>query len=578
MAILLPQPEVTVEIAPPSFWGVPTQNKFGGVYEVPPRRFRGVSTGEIVEFAPWQVDVGDEKEIFFVQNARQWLDDTQPRIGGGNYRVVYPPFFRGTAAILLMPEDFISTFSPVLVSFVLPTHQPNGAPNKLSITIVDFGVEFVLAPTTDGKLQPLVQVGSTSQPLSDPIEVERAQWGSFVGTLYFFHTAIRHKERVLPVLYWKLGGTETIKPLLGYNLSINPAPTGQIYLRGYGAFRLSICGYNNGEGLALYPPLQAPFLATPAFLTVEDVYGTLHWQTGGVIPQNPNEFHPKVLRKVVVFHRPPLSTSGEWARLPNVTSLSWDTEGGSLEGYDLSVGRGAALRITVGSAQFLYRVTSVTRERSGDSQRERVHISFKTPLLGTEHTIPTRLNPYLLRIRDLIKAMQCSVHLNFSVSFPENLLDTVIYTDEEKEFNSVEDWADFLADQICAEDKFFGWYIVGNTIVFQSAAEPVTLPPVPTELITSQSTEISEDTATVGVVGRVTYFSPDLSQQGYVFKTGSVPTKRKERLTVKGLLLLPEGCFVRLPSNEVAKVSQVKWTVTPDKAGETEIQWEVLWL
>lgn len=576
MAVLVTQPEVTVEIAPPSFWGVPTQTKLGAVYELPIQRLQGVDTQEIVEFKPFQVEVGDTKETFYVQSARRFVDDTTPRIGTGLYRVVYPPAFQGNQAILLMPDMSISTYAPILINFVLPPIQPNNAPNRLSIHVVDFGVDFVLAPTADNKLQPMVQVGSTMYPLSDPVDVDRAQWGSYVGSLYFFYTAVRHMDRVIPLFYWRLGGTEQFKVLDGLPITINSSPSGQVYLKGYGAFRFYICEYNYRENWSVYPPLVTSSLASSQYLVVEDVFGRLNHYLGGVIPANPNRYHPKILRKLFVFHKPSLSSGGVWSVLPNVVSINWDTEGGNLEGYNLVVTRGAALRITVGSAQFLYRVTGVTRELTGDSNVERVSVTFKTPLLGQEHTIPVKFNPYLLRVRDIIEAMKCCVHLNFSVSFPPALLDKVIYTNDDMEFNTVEDWADFLADTICEEDDFFGWYIVGNTIVFQSATSPVTLPSIPDDLILQRTVEVGEEQGTVGIVGRVVYFSPDVTQQGFVFKTGTVPTRRKESLRVKGLLLLPQGCFVRLPTNEVAKVTQVRWSLSPERNGETQIEWEVL--
>jgi hypothetical protein len=570
MSLLITPPEVTVEIAPSSVWGVPQGGKVGGFTEVMPRMFWDGS--QFVYFVPVEVEFGKDKITYYRQYPRGFYDMTSVIANQYGLRLVKPPAFRGYDAALV-PEGrpIIFRGNPIYLYAVMPPIAPSLRVNHLQFFLHDIDTKVQIYNYGGGELLIRYDTGRGgewffNEPIGFP--VDKMDAFTFLFGLSY------------DVLYHKGGAVLTLTVQVNDKIGTKVVPIdsiggieGNITFEGYGAFNFLTPTYNTNP-LTLYPQPSAPSAIAPlSHLIITDAYGTLNYITQPFIPIRPNPSIPLIIRRYFIIAEPTMTSVGNWQQVQGVTSLRWSNTEGSLSGYDLTIPTSAAVRLTIGERQWFYKVRRVTRKTVPDDSRTHMDVELYNPLFSNEHTFPRRFNPYLMRISDFLRVMRASVHLVFNFVTDINT-NAIILKDEEQEFNSLQDYLDFLKE---LHESNAEWFIIGNTVYLQALQNaPPVLPAVPPELIASYQQTISTEDPTVGVIGNRVLVGSQVSERGVAIASGKFPVKRRETYEILGIYIVGENEFVQLPSGEKAFVRKVDYSVTPHDMPRTQLELEVL--
>lgn len=564
------QNPVTIQIlkAPARWWGV--TNQIGGVWELSPKLFR-TDGNYWVEFERFDIDLGGDREILYIQKPSVWVDVTESK--GSVF--CYPPAASGAKCIYL--DGYLSISGlPVLLWCLLPPLNKSDQPNKLTIYFPDLDANFVLQGA-GGKVGWYLARGNSVLTYStETISVDTAQWGSHYFNLYIHYFLIYSKGRRWLIFLVKVGNNLETKTILANNIS--SYLSGSYTIHTYGALRVYQPQYTTDP---FYPiSLAYPTgVATPQFLWVEDRGGNLHHHEGNVFPARSNNSYPVILRRVLVFHQPTITTTGGFSEAPTaITSIDWSLDSGSIEaeeGFQFGVGDG--LKIVVGDTEFLYRVKSVVKERRGLQWRYRAEL--ENPLLQTYCVVPAEVNPYLLRWKDLVKAMKCCVHLNFN--FVCNFMsdETICDLNDNFQLNSLPDWCDMLL-KVAGRSEGTKWFIWGNTVYLQSIQDAVSFTMPPASQILDYKIERETTLPTIGVVGGRVIVSPEATTRGVSIRTGGYPVEFKITVRAKGLVAVPSNAYIVFSSGEhqgrIAETTSVRWRLVAPHDAETELSGEVV--
>jgi hypothetical protein len=575
MSVLITSPEVGVEIASASVWGVPLAGKIGGFTEIVPRIFRVGAGGAYVYFSKIETSFGSDKIKYYRQNPNDYTNKTNDIASQYGLQLVYPPAFRGFPAALVPPDVAIALRgNPIYIYAVMPPITPQNQQNQIILHLHDLDLKIYIKPFSANELT--VHIEATGAGIgyqmffTEPIGFPVDRGDAFTFLLGVSYDILYHKGGAVLALTIQVNQKSETKVL---PLNSVAEMEGNVTFTGYGAYTFMQPTYVTQE-LTPYPePQTLPNVVTPSHRIIIDRFGTLQYLSGVTIPARTNPNIPLIIRRYFVIAVPTIVSSGTWQSVSGVNSISWSNTGGSLSGYNLSIQTSAAVRLTVGSRQWVYKVRKVTRRQTPNDPRMVVDVEFYNPLTTNEHTFPRRFNPYLMRISDFLQVMQASVHLAFNLVTDINT-NAIILRDEELDFNSLQDYLDFLKELYGGNAE---WFVIGNTVYFQPlSSAPPTLSPIPQDYIVSYEVTVSADEPTVGVFGDNVYVSSQASQRGVSIASGRFPVKRLESYEIVGIYLVGENEFVRLPNGEKAFVRNVSYSIQPFEPPKTQLELEVV--
>jgi len=574
MSVLVTTPEVLVEIAPASVWGYPLAGKVGGFTEIAPRIFKVGAGGAYVYFSELEFEFGKDKVKYYRQNPSDYVNKTNDIAAQYGLMLVYPPAFRGFPSVLVPPNVAIALKgNPIYIYAVMPPITPQNQQNQIILHLHDLDLKVYIKPFSANEMT--VHIEATGAGIgyqmffTEPIGFPVDRGDAFTFLLGVSYDILYHKGGVVLALTIQVNQKSETKVL---PLNSVTEMEGNVTFTGYGAYTFMQSTYVTQE-LTPYPePQTLANVVTPSHRIIIDRFGTLQYISGVTIPTRTNPNIPLIIRRYFVIAVPTIVSSGTWQSVSGVNSISWSNTDGSLSGYNLPIQKSAAVRLTVGNRQWVYKVRSVSRKSTPNDPRVIVDVELYNPLTTNEHTFPRRFNPYLMRISDLLQVMQASVHLAFN--FVSNINpNAIILRDEEMDFNSLQDYLDFLKE-IAGNAE---WFIIGNTVYLQTlSSTPPTLSPVPAEFIASHEVSVSADEPTVGVFGNNVYVSSEVTQRGVSIASGRFPVKRRERYEIIGIYLVGENEFVQLPTGEKAFVRNVNFSIQLFETPKTQLELEVV--
>jgi len=573
------RPEVTIEKAPASYWGTAAQNKIGFYYEFEPRWFRDTAN-QFVLFDKVEINFIEDDETFFVQRPT-WVDKTASVINDQTGKHCYPPAFAGLEAAFVDEGTLILLKgNPIAFTLVAPFVTPSRKSNDINVNILDLNISIKFTVQTNDRYHCHAILPNGATLFLREFSARRTKTDdAIIVTITVGYFVIRSKGKVWVVLRVKWDNEE-INQVIPQDF-VYFQPNGDVTISFYGAARFYVATYNTNP-LYLYPqPTFAPWLASPQVVTILDFCGNLQYLSSPyvMIPMSPTPNYPRIIRRMYAYGTPALTSGGTFTPVTGIISAEWSDDSGSLKGYDINLSGGETIKITVGDYTWLFRVKSIRQIISGEDNRVLVTVELYNPLFSSLHTTPLKLNPYLMRVGDLLSIMYASIHLNFSIVYPVNS-NAVIYDNREVNFNSPTDWFDYLKELVSYdpenEDSLLDWWVVGNTVIFNSPVNPVSLEFPSDEFVFEKTIESSAEHPTVGIVcGRV-IVSNEAASRGFTFRTGGFPVKRVERYRVAGVWLISTNAFVELPSKEIAQVKSISYSVSQDEIPRTEMEVEVL--
>jgi len=573
------RPDVTIEKAPASYWGTAAQNKIGFYYEFEPRWFSD-GAGGFVLFDKVTVNFVEDEETFFVQRP-SWTDMTESVINDQTGKHCYPPSFAGLKAAFVDEGTLILLKgNPIAFTLVAPFVTPSRKSNDIVVNLLDLNIKVKFTALTNDRYHCGVILPNGSTLSLDEISARRTKTDdAILATITVGYVVIRSKNKVWVVLRIKWDNDE-FSQVIPFDFAYFQ-PNGDVTVSFYGAARFYAATYNTNP-LSLYPqPSFASWLAPPTIVTILDFCGNLQYLSSpnATLPFAPTPYYPRVIRRMYAYGTPSLTSGGTFTPLTGVVSARWSDDSGTLTGYDLNLTGGETIRISVGDFTWLFRVKSIKQTYTGEDNRVLFTVELYNPLFSSLHTTPVRLNPYLMRVGDLLSIMHASIHLNFSVTYPVNP-NAIIYDNREVNFNSPSDWFDYLKELVSYDpeqsDSLLDWWVIGNTVIFNSPINPVPIEFPSDDFVFEHTIERSTEHPTVGIVcGRV-IVSNEAASRGFTFRTGGFPVKRVERYNIGGVWLISTNAFVELPSGEIAQVKSISYSVTQDEIPKTEMEVEVL--
>ncbi len=572
MAVYLNPVQIGIKRAPATYWG--TTSKIGAVYEIPPSVVQKVGGG-VIHFDKVEVEIGKNKEIVFVQRPSGYQDLTDTL----NLPDCYPPSAGGLKCKMLNGAITVSGI-PIALWVLLPLTKPSGDLNNLKIYLPDLNATFIVSPFGDGVIWGLVSDTGVSLATSGKLDVNKAQWGSFYFPLFIHYFTIFSGEPTSVGRYLvftvQLGQHREQRVIWTNNISAYPQ--GDAVVEGYGAIRYYRVTYDTSA----FTPMNIVYpqaLPSPKVVWVQDANGFLvhHEVNDLTFPERSNNKVPLVLRRCLVFHEPTLSVEGGFTDAETgVKEVSWTLTDGEIVGDELTqFGVGDAVKIVVGTTEFLFRVKGVSIRRSGNQNLREFRVQLEQPLLQTYAVAPVRLNPYLLRVKDVIRAMKCCVHLHFNMSYDAlGLSETDIVTlNDEFTLNSLSDWCDLLV-KIAGKSYPVRWWVVGKNVVFQTINNAIEFTVPPSAYILEYGIEADTSMPTVGVVGNTIVISPEAATRGVSFRNDGYPISRRVRYRLAGLFFAPANGFVAIQGGDYngrkAESNEVHWKVIAPSYGETE--------
>ena len=575
MSVLITTPEVLVEVAPASVWGYPLGSKVGGFTEIAPRIFRVGAGGAYVYFTPIEHEFGKDKIKYYRQNPSDYQNKTNDIAAQYGLKLVYPPAFRGFPAALVRHDIAIALRgNPLYIYAVMPPITPQNQQNQIILHLHDLDLKIYIKPFSANELTVHIEaVGAGigyQMFFTEPIGFSVDRGDAFTFLLGVSYDILYHKGGAVLALTIQVNQKSETKVLPFNSIA---EMEGNVTFMGYGAYTFMQPSYVTLE-LTPYPePQTLPNVVTPSHRIIIDRFGTLQYISGVTIPARTNPNVPLIIRRYFVIAVPTIISSGTWQSVSGVNSINWSNTDGSLSGYNLPIQKSAAVRLTVGSRQWVYKVRSVSRKSTPNDPRVIVDIELYNPLTTNEHTFPRRFNPYLMRVSDLLQVMRASVHLAFNFVSDINT-NAIILRDEEMDFNSLQDYLDFLKELY---DGNAEWFIIGNTVYLQTlSSTPPVLSPVPAEFIASHEVSVGADEPTVGVFGNNVYVSSEVTQRGVSIASGRFPVKRRESYEIVGIYLVGENEFMRLPNGEKAFVRNVSFSIQPFEPPKTQLELEVV--
>ena len=571
--VLVEPIEINVLRAPASVYGTPTE--IGSAYERDINILEHATTGEWVYFKKHEESVGEQREIFYVQQPKEWVEIT----GSYDAPVCYPPPFGGNKAILLNQAPVEVESNPFYIQFVLPPTTPTGARNSVRIEIPY--LRMVITVSHDGLISFYGQNGLIKSAKG---EFSYGQWGALVGAMTVFFGKIYSPKAggAIAFVYINVGERQIECILKHGSTTEHFAQMPLVSL--YGALRVWKCKYHKGALNVL--PAQIPSgLATPTFLWIEDFNGRLYHTYSYSFPNDrvPADLEfPVILRKVMAIHKPVKPTSGGFVPYSvNIISVDWDYESATLKGYNLdNLGWdfGDIVCISFNGYNFYYKVDSIEIERTGEDNRKICSMKLVAPLKVNYHTLPVKFNPYLLRIYDILEIMDATIHTVFTVAFPPNTdLNKIISIDGERNFNSLTDYCDFLATILSTHTNELKFYIRGSSIQFASSTSPLPWTYPAPQFVLSEN--IIREPVTAAVYPTGIAFGD--TSKGIVISLRGVPIDFKFRATFAGLVMFPQPyIFLTVTGGALngkkIKVSEIHYSYTKGSMPTTEFECGVM--
>lgn len=573
MAVYLNHTEIGIYKAPASYWA--TMSKVGAIYEINPTVVKAAD-GSLIHFEKVEVDIGKVKETFFVQRPKSYEDVTET-LGS---QFCYPPAANGIKCLYLRGGVSVSGM-PLMLWVLLPPVRPDNTANFLRIHLPDLYGYLLIVPFGGGQLSwgLYTNDGSTLASADKPVQVNTAQWGSVYFTLYLHYFTIYSMGSRWVVLYLQINDDLTTKVLMPRYVS--GYPQGDAVIEGYGALRCVRPTYDTQP----FIPLNLTYpsgMANPSGLWIEDKAGQLNYVSELTFPARSGDKYPVVLRRCFLFHEPTKTVSGNFVdATQRIKSVEWKLDGGQIVGDELTqFGVGDAVKIVYGSSEWLFRVKTVRIERSGDSLMRKFTVELENPLLQSYAVIPIKLNPYLLRVRDIVRAIHCCVHLDVTINY-SNFIDpdSVCLINEEMDFNSLNDWCDLIL-KLAGKEEGGRYFVLGKNVFFQTPAEAIAFAMPPSSVVLSYSVETDTSMPTVGIIGNTIIVSSEAGVRGISFRSGGYPISCRVNMRLAGLHFIQPVPYITFVGGEhngkKAETGEVSWSVEAPAKAETSVNFDIL--